>query len=550
MHVRTHVALLAVSALFGLAAGGCTDGTPGAVVSCMPPECPTDTTLRLVAEVDPPNDSTWVRQEFASLTLDTQTGLFALTLDAQVTLSGTVRVGKGTGSQTIPATVVATRPSRIAGRPDVYYQATVNPITGEFALVVPRSLPGEQYAVRVTAINSSLVPPKQLMVTADGDQDVDLRFDDPLTLPEIRGALLDSLGQPVPGVQVQAIDTTTLAALSTTTTTDDQGAYSVRLVPNPPATVRVVATPTLPAAQLPSLTLDLSTAKLSPTNSMTANLHVPPLAAPAHITFKVVGMGTSGAEIVEKAATCVFTADVSDPNATDGVKASYRATAMTDLLGQVDVALIPMASGNRTYAVIVSPDSQSDLSATATTVSIAPGMGYGKDIVLPLRPQVSGQVLDPQGKPLSKLMVVPGASTVAQSLGPNMTLGIAVTPRQTVADGDGRFALRLDRGVWDIGLIPPADSMLPRLWLTNAVLDADVDVGPVMLPRGVMVHGVVHDPRGVALPLANVRLYTINELNAGCSSGDSNCLVPPRLRAEGSSGADGVLSLILPSQPK
>jgi hypothetical protein len=351
-------------------------------------------------------------------------------------------------------------------------------------------------------------------------------------------------------MQVQAIDPITVSAVSTTTTTDDKGAFSVRLAAAPPAVVRIVATPTLAAPQLPSLTLDVATAKLGPANSMTANLHVPPLPAPAHITFKVTGTGTSGAEILEKAASCVFSADVSDPKATDGVKATYRATAMTDMAGLVAVDLIPNESGNRTYAVVVSTDAQSDLSSTTTTVSVSPAVGFGKDITLPLRPQISGQVLDPQGHPLSKLIVVPGAGTVAQSLGPSM-LGIAVSPRQTTADSDGRFALRLDRGVWDIGLIPPADAMLPRLWLTNAILEtADVDVGPVMVPRGVRVHGVVHDPDGQPLPKANVRLYTVNELNAGCSSGDGNCLVPPRLRAEGSSGADGVLSLILPSQPK
>jgi hypothetical protein len=388
------------------------------------------------------------------------------------------------------------------------------------------------------------------MITADQDQFVDLSFEDPLLLPELHGAVLDSLQQPVPGMQVQAIDPTTMSTVSTTTTTDDKGAFSVRLAAMTPPLVRIIATPTLASTQLPSLTLDVATAKLSPTNSMTANLHVPPLPAPAHITFKVGGLGTSGAAILEKAASCVFTADVSDPHATDGVKATHRATAMTDLIGQVDVDLIPNETGNRVYTVVVSPGAQSDLSATTTTVSVAPGVGYGKDITLPLRPQVSGQVLDPQGRPLSKLMVVPGASTVAQSLGPNM-LGIAVTPRQTTADADGRFALRLDRGVWDIGLVPPADAMLPRLWLTNAVLETlDVDVGPVMLPPGVMVHGVVHDSYGQPLPKANVRLYTVNQLNAGCSSGDGNCLVPPRLRAEGSSGPDGVLSLILPSQPK
>src|SRR5207244_1288705 len=142
------------------------------------------------------------------------------------------------------------------------------------------------------------------------------------------------------------------------------------------------------------------------------------------------------------------------------------------------------------------------------TVAVAPNGGFGGSIELALRPQVLGQVFDAQGKPLQKLTVVPGAATVAQALGPANTQGVTVTPRQTISDSDGRFALRLDRGVWDIGLIPPADAMLPRLWLTNTVLDGvDVDVGAVTVQRGAMVHGAVYDSYGHALPKANVRLY-------------------------------------------
>ena len=64
-----------------------------------------------------------------------------------------------------------------------------------------------------------------------------------------------------------------------------------------------------------------------------------------------------------------------------------------------------------------------------------------------------------------------------------------------------------------------------------------------------MVHGVVHDPNGAALAKATVRLYTVAAGNAACGT-DKRCLAPPRLRAEGSSGSDGVLALILPSQPE
>lgn len=558
MHALTRC--LACLAL--VAAAGCHAPKAGASVSCAPPECPADTTLQLVAEVEPPSDSPFVRQEFGVVGLDAQTGRFALTLDPQVTLKGVVNVATGVAAQSVPATVVATRASRISGRPDVYYQSTVNPTTGEYALVVPRNLQNpdgsnEQYALRVTVNDASLVPPKQIMVYAPDSQRVDFIFEDPKTLPELHGAVLDSLGNPVPGMQIQAMvppdpanPTAPTMVVSTTVTSDGQGAYSLRLVKSPPPTVRLVAVPTTTATpRLPSLMLDVPTAKLAATGSPTVSLHMPALPAAAHVIYKVLGTGTSGALMPVMAASCVFSADVTDPHASDGTHAIYRATAMTDPLGQAGVDLISTDNGNRVYAVTVTPDASSSFGATTTMVTVATQGGYGESIMLALRPQLSGRALDPQGHPLRNLQVVPGAATVAAALGPTPFV-VTTTPPQTLADVDGRFALRLDRGAWDIGLIPPADSMLPRLWLANTVVQSDVDLGSITVPRGVMVHGLVHDPIGVPLARATVRLYTVAAGNSTCSGADKNqCLAPPRLRAEGSSAADGLVTLILPSQP-
>ncbi len=551
--MHKHVTLLVG---FALAAAGCKPGARGASVTCAPPECSSDTTLQLVAEVDPPSDTHLVKQEFDAVTIDARTGRFALLLDPQVTLSGNVHVGATAQAKPVAATVVATRPARIKGRPDVVYQATVNPVDGNYTLVVSRTRPGEQYNVRVSTTDPSLVPPMQLAVVADHDQTVDFALASPLALPELHGVIRDSLQQPVAGVQVQATTvpadaSTAPAAASTTTTTDSSGSFSIRLVPSPPAMVLVTATPTTQAPpQLPSLTLLVDTTRLGTANSLTANLSMPPLPAPAHVIYKVTGTGPSGAVVAVTAATCVFTADVSDPHATDGTKATYRTTAMTDpLLGQVTVDLIPTESGNRTYAVVVTPDATQPFGALTTTVNVAPQGGYGPPIELALRAQLSGRVLDPTGKPLYNLMVVPSPSTVAAALGPTPYTA-TTTPQQSTADADGRFAVRLDHGLWDVGLMPPPDSMLPRLWLPTVDLTVhDVDVGALTLPKGVLVHGVVQDPAGAPLPAADVRLYTVAAGNADCAVNDRSCLAPPRLRAEAASGSDGVVSVILPSQP-
>ena len=548
-----HVTLLALALV--VAVGGCKSSPSGAHVTCSPPECATDSTLLLVAEVDPPTDSQLVRQEFDSVSIDQQTGLFTLPLDPQVTLSGTVQVGTGAQAKNVAATVVATRPSRILGRPDVVYQATVNPVDGTYRLVVSQTRPGEQYAMRAATTDASLVPPTTVTVEADADREVDVSFAAPLTLPEVHGTILDSLQQPVAGMQVQATtvatSTTQAVVLSTTTVTDANGAYSIRLVPSPPAAVVLTATPTTQVDRaLPSLARTIDTTKLGPTLSLTAGLTVPPLPAPVLVSYNVVGTGTSGALIPVTAATCTFVADVSDPHAADGTVATYQTSAMTDALsGAVAVSLIPTESGNRSYVVTVAPDATQAFATKTTTINVAPAAGYGPDITLSLRSQLSGRVVDPDGQPLHNLQIVPAAATVAAALGP-ATYAATTTPAQASADSDGRFSVRVDEGVWDVGLVPPADAMLPRLWLSSLDLSQDLDVGTVTVPRGVMVHGVVHDPAGAPLAHASVRIYTVTGANADCAPTDPQCLVPPRLRAESSSGADGVVALVLPSQPR
>lgn len=547
MLVKRHIA-------FALVVAGCASQSHnGASVICSPPECPADTSLQLVAEVAPPSSSVFVQQEFPFIALDSQSSQFTLQLDPVVTLAGTVKVDNPRlGPQNVAATVVATRPSRIAGRPPMYYQSTVDPATGQYKLVVPQNVGDEKYTIRVTTTDPTVAPPRQLDLSLTADQlDYQLWFADPLSLPELRGVLTDSLKNPLAGVQVQAIvprasDSDPVVVLSTTSTTDANGNYSLRLGPNPPAAVTLVAT----AKELPTLMLNVPTSKLGPaTPSMTTNLALPALPSVVNVTYQVVGTSSSGATTPVVGASCVFVADVTDPHATDGVRASFRATAVTDALGQASVGLIPSDTGNRTYQVVVAPDASSMFGSLTATADVAPSSGYGKQFVLALRPTLSGRVLDPMGAPVRNVTVTLGASTVATGGTTLSPFNGTATPPQTVSDLDGRFAVRADKGTWDVGLIPPPDSMLPRRWLSNNDVESDVDLSTVTLPTGVKVTAIVRGSTGVALARANVRLYTVAPQCNGASD-PTACASPPRLRAEGSSSAGGLVDLILPSTPK
>ena len=198
--------------------------------------------------------------------INQQSGLFALTLDPQVTLSGTVLLASGTTTKSVAATVVAIRPSRIIGRPDVVYQATVNPVDGSYRLVVSQSLNGESYALGDHN--------RHVAGAAEDDDGARRRRqrgrrDVRGAADAARGARHDPRFAAAAGaghaVQATTVPTTTAPAvvLSTTTVTDDKGAFSIRLTSTLPDKVQLTATPTMQAADdLPSLSRTIETSKL------------------------------------------------------------------------------------------------------------------------------------------------------------------------------------------------------------------------------------------------------------------------------------------------
>lgn len=547
MSVRLPV-VVAAAAL--LAVGGCSSHLKGASLTCAPPECAADTKLALVAEVVPAATSPYVAQELTSIDILATTDTFTLALDPVVTLSGSVTVG-GVNNGPTAATVLATRPSRIAGRPDVVYAATVDPIAGAYSLAVSRNQAGEQYLVTVSPTDATLVPPMQRTVDALSDRAVDFALPDPLTLPQLHGTVVDSLEDPIANVQLQATDPTTGQVLSTTVSTDATGAFSLRLVANPPGTVQLTAAPVTTTAQLPTLTQAVDTSKLSPTtNALTVNLAMPALPVALPVSYLVQGASPSGGMTPVPGAVCVFTTDVTDPLSTMGTKASFSVTAMADDTGTVNANLIPKPSGNRVYSVNVSPDASSNFQPLTTSVTVA-NKGWGGDISLLLRPQLSGRVVDSNGQPLSSLTVVPALATLGENVSAQIYAALTA-PAATNADDDGRFAVRLNPGAWDIGIIPAATSMLPRVWLDKlSVTTGDVVLAnPIVLPMGVVVQGSVIDATGVPITSADVRIYVVPTANSSCDSDDSDCLAPARLSAEGTSDNSGMVSVLLPSQPK
>jgi hypothetical protein len=550
--------LVAVAAL---AIAGCGKGTQNASLYCSPPECPYRTQLALVAEVQPPSSGPYVNQEFASLSLDSMTGHFTLQLDEPVTLSGTVKVTMAGQERAVQAAIVATRASRIAGRPQVYYQTASDPKTGAYQLLVSPNVAGEQYTVRVAPSDPTQLPPIEQQLTATTNQSFDFAYPDPATLPELRGAVSDSLQAGVTGMQVRATDPMSGSVVSTTVMTDVDGSFSLRLMTSAPSTVLLTAAPVATPAGQPVLwepTLSRSATLVNGPmiGSLTqADLQLPPLPAPTHLIYVVSSPGLSGASTPVVGATCVFSADVSDPNSLTGVTAAYTAGAVTDAQGNASVTLIPALSGNRTYNVTITPDPSSSFQATTTTLQVAPNPpGVTQIMGLAIRPQLYGQVFDPTGRPLVDATVAPmlGTLGVAPSNGnapgqPHAPVPTASPP--TMVGNDGYFALRVDPSVWDVGIIPPPTMMLPRLWKSGTIVVADTSLGIIPIPRGVMVQGRVRDAGNHPVANADVLIYTVPTSNAKCAGQTSGCLTPPHLHAEGPTDNSGAITVVLSSKP-
>ena len=197
---------------------------------------------------------------------------------------------------------------------------------------------------------------------------VDVTFEAPLTLPELHGTVLDSLQQPVAGMQVQA---TTVA-----TPTAQRRWCRRRRRPTRPAPSRFAWWPARPTRCM--LTATPTNAAAGPLPSLARRRRHDQAgadqrahreaddAAPAGARRGQLQPRRASARAARRCrctnATCIFTADVSDPHATDGTTATYQTSSMADALtGQVTVDLIPAESATAPTRSTVTPDADAAL---------------------------------------------------------------------------------------------------------------------------------------------------------------------------------------------
>jgi hypothetical protein len=166
-------------------------------------------------------------------------------------------------------------------------------------------------------------------------------------------------------------------------------------------------------------------------------------------------------------------------------------------------------------------------------------------VLLAPRLKLTGRALLPSGAPLGGVTVTPGVANVgkltsAASLAALNQLG------DTLSAADGRFALLLDAGAYDIGFVPDPSTGTARSWLTGQEVVADTDLGDRRMPVGVAVQPFISGPMG-ALASAEVRVYVVPVGNFACNATELACLAPPRLVAQATTDGNGRGALLLPA---
>src|SRR5262249_39570408 len=161
-------------------------------------------------------------------------------------------------------------------------------------------------------------------------------------------------------------------------------------------------------------------------------------------------------------------------------------------------------------------------------------------IVLDTRTLVTGRVVDSANRPVANMTVqtqLDGGFTAAMTpdqLAAIAPLNLPQATTNSTTEHLGEFSLYLDptlvgvKAVYDLALVPPSGSSLPRA-SRNQITAQGTDVvrlGDVQLPAATLATGIVRDTKGIPVADAELRVYTI--------AGDAS-----QLATIGKSGKDG-----------
>jgi hypothetical protein len=177
--------------------------------------------------------------------------------------------------------------------------------------------------------------------------------------------------------------------------------------------------------------------------------------------------------------------------------------ATTDAEGKYTLEVLPAS-----YLVSATPPTGSKFGISAlTAVRVAAAAVQAEDVVAPEKAALLAQVLTPQGAPAADVEV--RVLRRPDGFTPSKT-------EQTLTGPDGRFALMLDQGTWQIELVPLPSSGLPRRVLEVEMGLQDRELAtPIELFKPFELLGTANaaQPGGapaLALAGARVEIYSLD----------------------------------------
>jgi hypothetical protein len=470
-------------------------------------------------------------------------------------------------------------------RRQVVASAGIGPLGQGFAFRLPRD--GATYRVTLRPQTdeargfaggpdpAEVAPPRQLTLTATEDQAVEWYVGEPNDLERIIGCVRDPAGarRPFAGMQVTAFGRWTelgqLERASTLGSTDSVGCFDL-LVPQKMVDRFDIVLVPAPGSTLPTLRL-FDEAVPDPLegqealHEITPFLLMPTTEAAVAVRLPVRARGgdaVAGADVH-------FTTTFATPDQPDApgrrVLIQHDVQTVTagpdaDHPGDAEARLYPDAGGAaRTYAVTIVPPAGSEYAAAwdlETDVTAAGGALPAA--TLGRRVRLEGSVRTFDGDDLENTPVEVKLSPRFRAAVEDdavATAAEALPLGTTTTDDDGGFSLWLDREL--IGEpayyeleIKPAFYDGPR-WSFDGIevpSGVEVDLGEVELPEASYARGPIHDPRGSAVPGAELRIYQL-PAPAPCEDPDADpatCAAAAILRGTFVSDELGVVRPVLP----
>lgn len=415
-----------------------------------------------------------------------------------------------------PAVVIPGRGGTAVHASTTAMGTTIGPVaTADYVAQLSGST---RYLVTIapTGVDRATLPPLTVTTPVDvpvmpdsGVYEVNLSY--PATFNTVVGDLVNAVGDPLPGLVVQAVDANGVIVSSTVTSAPSTdlrpGSFTLALSPGLDLNDYLIRVSTVSTGSTatPVPTFIVDPRYLYPTAGGRARVLVPDVQA---VTYQaMVARADTGAPVV--GATVELEADsIYDP--ATGVTGSYNpAPVATDETGMFTLLLVP-----GTYHVVIVPSGGSDsdlgvLVADPIMLDHATMDVRGMLFELPVRATYGGTVMTVDGHTMTGAAVA--ASSIGSAGAPAACSAAAYARTATTSsDPTGQFQMRVDCGTYDVVVQPPAGS--GYAWTVHtgrSITGGAVPPDEFLLDAPVPVTGVITDATGAPVAGAEIRAFGV-----------------------------------------